>query len=110
VRRSRWAAKEAIIKAASSSFHHPPDGSGKLGFHDIKIWRGPDSHGELSAAVISRQRKDVALNTEVSDEPLAGRIELFTQSDGSDEELDGDMVSLSISHENDYAVATALFC
>jgi phosphopantetheinyl transferase (holo-ACP synthase) len=124
-----WAAKEAIIKA-SSRFYRGQVENGqhrKPGFLDITIW---SDKGIPKAAILSTPRKPSAERIASESEGFATQnnenlnalkgTAAMTIGDPSPESsadvldylqsLDGDIVEISISHERDYAVATALFC
>lgn len=119
---TRWAAKEAIIKAASSSYLYDDSRITKLGFNDILIWPRPS--GGAGAAILHKRRKRPVpspgpLNTETNaSEPTHSHDDMILSSDQAMEawedlaflkDLDGDMIEISISHERDYAIATAIF-
>jgi phosphopantetheinyl transferase (holo-ACP synthase) len=106
----RWAAKEAIIKAASGRKFYKPTPT-KVGFHDILIWA--EEHGPVRAAIVSEQVKDDTENLRDGHKQskwvdAAPREEQQLTPDEYIQELDGQLVEISISHERDYAVATAL--
>ncbi|KIW06073.1 hypothetical protein, variant [Verruconis gallopava] len=123
---SLWAAKEAIIKAASQSYVNEDGSYRKPTFQDIFIW---SSKGRVKAAILRERVRGGSVQVDASgpgsssadakkDEESIQAIqektsgahgdELFSDEDVS--QLDGDMVEISISHDKDYAIATALFC
>jgi phosphopantetheinyl transferase (holo-ACP synthase) len=84
----RWAAKEAIIKASKR----------KIFMQDIFIYRQVSDGAPL--AMILDQGSDGAVSTDINLHSTKVTPDIDT--------MDGQSVLLSISHEDDYAVATAI--
>ena len=101
---SRWAAKEAVVKACSR----------RISFHQIIISaeQNKQPYGVVLDTVMSRRHRSHEIIRAVStgsnpmqDGLRAGREHIAT----SPEDIDGQIVPLTISHDGNYATAVALY-
>ncbi|OAF63264.1 hypothetical protein VC83_00471 [Pseudogymnoascus destructans] len=90
----RWAAKEAVVKAVGAAY---PGGAGKVFMHDIVILNAKTQSALLEA-------RKAAVRIEARD----ARTQEEQMSGGGGREGGWVEVSVSISHDGEYATATAL--
>jgi holo-[acyl-carrier protein] synthase len=91
----RWAAKEAIMKACPR----------QLTFHDIIIAMRPDE--KPYAIVLDHTREKKSIPDHLSRTHRQNQLKM--QENDSLEDLSGQIVPLSISHDGEYATAIALY-
>ena len=94
----RWAAKEAIIKACPR----------RLTFHDIIIAIRPDQKPYGIVLDHTSERKRLSDDLSLRRRRYL-QNQLKNQANGSLEDLSGQIVPLSISHDGEYATAIALY-
>jgi phosphopantetheinyl transferase (holo-ACP synthase) len=104
---SRWAAKEAIIKASNR----------KLFMRDIIIYRDAANKNTPFGIILDKTPDDTSNTSDESprtaktageSNPRGSTVSTGLPYELTDIALDGQIVPVSISHDKDYAVATAL--
>lgn len=97
----RWAAKEACIKAVKPR---------KLTLHQVEIW--PDEYHETFAIILDKSTESNAAGESTGNDETGHETRAMSNKDQplvpSHDSVQGQVARVSISHEDDYAVAVAL--